>query len=83
MHILWTSHIKDEGEKTDFQKYVENSTALLNRLADIITKKIEAAEAVRIGKKNFEMPSWAYDQADTNGYIRALKEIRAITNRKE
>ena len=83
MHLLWSAHIQDKEEKADFQKYVENSTALLDRLADIITKKVEAAETARLSKKNFEMPSWAYDQADTNGYIRALKEIRAITNRKE
>ena len=83
MHLLWSAHIQDKEEKADFQKYDENSTALLDRLADIITKKVEAAETARLSKKNFEMPSWAYDQADTNGYIRALKEIRAITNRKE
>ena len=83
MHLLWGAHIKDEEERADFQKYVENSTSLLDRLADIITKKIEAADHERMSKKQFDLPSWAFYQADTNGYIRALREIRAITNRKE
>lgn len=83
MHPLWTSHIKDEEEKAAFRAYVANSTSLLNRLADIITKKIEAAETARLDKQNFDKPSWAFEQADTNGYIRALREMKTITNRKE
>lgn len=83
MHILWTSHIKDAEEQAEFKKYVENSSALLDRLTEILLKKIEAAEVARIAKNNFVSGSWAFDQADTNGYIRALREIRAITNRKE
>ena len=83
MHIIWGSHIEDAEERDDFIKYVKNSSSLLDRMTDILTKKIEAADATRLLKKNFDMASWAYDQADTNGYIRALKEIRAITNRKE
>lgn len=83
MHIIWASHIKDEEEKEEFIKYVENSSTLLDRLTSIVKEKIEAAEAARISKKGFTLPAWPYMQADINGYIRALKEIKAITNRKE
>jgi len=83
MHIIWTSHIKDEEEKEQFKKYVENSSALLDRLTDIIEKKINAAETQRVSEKNYQFPAWPYRMADYNGYIRALAEMKAITNRKE
>jgi len=83
MHIIWTSHIKDEEEKEEFKKYVENSAAILDRLTDIIEKKIKAAEALRISEKNYQFPAWPYKMADCNGYTRALEELKSITNRKE
>lgn len=83
MHIIWASHIKDEEEKEEFKKYVENSSTLLDRLTDIIKEKMKAAERQRVSEKNYQFPAWPYKMADYNGYIRALTEIKAITNRKE
>lgn len=83
MHVLWTSHIKDEEEKEEFRKYVGNSTSLLDRLSDIIRTKIQAAEAARLSKMGYTSPSWALEQADHIGYLRAWHEILSLTQRKD
>lgn len=83
MHIIWFAHIKDEKEKKEFKEYIENSTALLNRLTDILKNKSNAAESLRLSEKDFHMSSWPYRQADLNGYLRALKEMKEIVARKE
>ena len=83
MHVLWTSHIKDDEEKAEFKKYVENSTSLLDRLTEIVNTKIATAEQTRLSEKGYASPSWGLRQADFIGYLRAWHEIKALTQRKE
>ncbi len=83
MHILWASHIKDDEEREEFKKYVANSSALLDRLTEIVNMKIAAAESRRLSEKDYNNPSWPLKQADTIGYLRAWHEILALTKRKD
>ena len=83
MHILWASHIKDDEEKEEFKKYVANSSALLDRLADIVNMKLSTAEKTRLSEKDYALASWAMRQADLNGYLRAWNEMKALTKRKD
>ena len=83
MHVLWTSHIKDDEEKEEFRKYVNNSSALLDRLTEIVRTKIQAAETIRLSEKGYASPSWGYRQADLIGYLRAWHEILSLTQRKD
>ena len=83
MHILWTSHIKDDEEKEEFRKYVNNSSALLDRLTEIVNIKIAAAERSRLSEKDYALAMWPFKQADLNGYLRALNEMKTLTQRKD
>ena len=83
MHILWSSHIKDDEERAEFKKYVENSISLLDRLTEIINMKIGTAERSRLSEKDYALATWAYKQADLNGYLRALNEMKTLTKRKD
>ncbi len=83
MNILWSSHIKDDEEREDFKKYVANSSALLDRLTEIVNIKIAAAEITRLSEKDYALASWALRQADLNGYLRAWHEILTLTKRKD
>ena len=83
MHVLWTSHIKDDEEKEEFRKYVNNSSALLDRLTEIVDMKIAAAENTRLSEKDYHLASWPFKQADLNGYLRAWHEMRTLTKRKD
>ena len=75
--VQWTAHLDGE-EKEDFEKYVRNSSSLLERLADIIDKKIDATERMSMDKDLYKSPSWAYMQADANATVRTLRDIRNL-----
>lgn len=79
MHPLWSAHLPD-ADKAEFEKYVSNSKALLDRLRELLVRKIESAEKDRIDKGGYENASWPYKQADINGYVRALHEVKQLIN---
>lgn len=81
MDVLWTSHLKTKEEKEEFAKYVANSSSLLDRLGEIVRIKKESAEKARLDKEAYSSPSWAFIQADTNGYLRAIREIEHLLKR--
>lgn len=80
MKAIWTSHLKDPKEIEDFKVYVKNSSALINRLSDILEAKLDAVE--RPKKTDYDCPSWAYEQADRNGQVRTLLDILEILDLK-
>ena len=80
---MWTSHIKDDEEKEEFRKYINNSSLLLDRRTKIIKEKIAAAERSRLSEKDYALATWPFKQADTNGYLRALNEMKTLTKRKD
>jgi hypothetical protein len=73
----WTAHIKDPKERDKFAEYIRNSTDLLERLTKIIDMKLAIAK--RSTKVDYESPGWAYRQADQNGTIRVLEDLRKLT----
>ena len=70
MQVVWTSHLKSPEEKKKFEEYLRNATTLTDRLEEILTSKIKGSK-----EEDYEKASWAYYQADQNGYNRALQEI--------
>jgi len=72
----WTKHLRDEEERKRFAEIVKGSSLVLDQLASILEKKLQAR--VVFGEEDFKNPSWAYEAADRNGYIRALKETIKI-----
>lgn len=51
---------------------------LRRQLTKVIEEKITDNATGRLSRTRFEEPSWAYYQADANGYERALKEVISI-----
>lgn len=45
----------------------------------LIDKKVASTSVERL-KKGYEEPSWAFHQADLNGYERALNELKSLLN---
>jgi hypothetical protein len=74
MDLRISSHLKGE-EKEKFEELWRHQTMIRHRLEDILTQKIEAAERERISEKAYAQASWPYKQADSNGFIRALKDV--------
>lgn len=74
--IKWTSHLKSPEEQEKFRAYVLSSVGVLKRLADILESKVDAREVFK--EEDYKNPSWAFQQADRNGYVRALREIQQM-----
>lgn len=61
-----------EDKEARIQKIMA-SRPVLDLLAEIVDRKRGEAAAPRA--QDYDKPSWAYKQADTNGYVRALDEV--------
>lgn len=75
--VTWTSHLKTDEEKEKFLENLGLAYIALERLRTIADDKIEATNKVK--RDDYSKPSWAYEQADRNGYARAWRDIKDLT----
>jgi len=54
------------------------SSLLRERLTTILDKKLQASKTTKVSVETYASPSWAYLQADANGYERAIKEVISL-----
>lgn len=80
LDLRWTKHLKDK-EAEDFARFVRSSGPVLDRLKDII-KELDRSDAPD-KKADYSNPSWAYRQADHNGFARAIKMINDLIGEDE
>lgn len=73
LDVCWTKHIRDEEQKNNFISTILASTAMQERLIELLEEKLENSS--KENEVDYESPSWAYKQADKLGYQRALREI--------
>ena len=70
MKTIWFMDLpKDEQE--GFKREVKSAKNVLDKLEQIVNSKIKEI----VINTDYDSPSWAYKQADRNGYNRALTEI--------
>ena len=69
----WTSHLKDKKHKEEFAELVRAAVAVRERLSQMIDQKVKTHL-----KPDYELASWPYYQAHTNGYNEALKDIKSL-----
>lgn len=73
MKTIWFMDLpKDQQE--GFKKQVSSSKDVLEKLENILKTKIKEVTL----SEDYDNPSWAYKQADRNGYNRALTEVLNI-----
>ncbi len=82
---VWTAHLKNPEHRRVFVEGLGHQfkSPQWQRLVSIIQDKIKQDETKRL--TGYDDPSWAYRQADHNGYQRALKEVLELipTDQKE
>lgn len=70
MKTIWFMDLpKDEQE--GFKREVKSAKNVLDKLEQIVQNRIKQI----VITDDYDSPSWAYKQADRNGYNRALTEI--------
>jgi predicted O-methyltransferase YrrM len=74
MKTLWTAGLEKE-RTVDVRQNFKEALVLRQRLRELLDKKIEASVRESRSKDSYDLPNWAYVQADKRGYERALQEI--------
>lgn len=78
MKTTWFTHLPRDQQE-GFKKQVLSSRDVLERLQ----KMLEDKKTEVVLSTDYESPSWAYKQADRNGYDRALTEVINLLNMKD
>jgi hypothetical protein len=60
-----------KDEQDGFKREVKSAKNVLDKLEQIVQNRIKEI----VITNDYDSPSWAYKQADRNGYNRALTEI--------
>lgn len=76
MISLWTDHLKTDQEKAEFADLLRNSSRVFSRLEEILAEKLSRYTGSK--ESDYDSPSWAYKQADANGYIRCLRDLEKL-----
>lgn len=79
MNSAWTKGLrKGSQEDKDIRALYAESFILRKRLLTILQDKFDIKVKAAMNSDNFDSPSWAYVQAESIGYAKALKEIMTI-----
>jgi hypothetical protein len=72
--ISWLKGLTEE-ERVELEQLFSASLVVRKKLTEILEGKVRSADRRSVSIESYESPSWVYTQADTNGYIRALREV--------
>lgn len=74
MKTTWTAGM-DKDDAEEFEQHFLNASLVREKLLKIIESKYSSSISSTLTKGNYANANWAYEQADSIGYMRALKEI--------
>lgn len=77
MKTAWFKGLNDE-QKREMQIHFGGSAALRAQLVKILRSKIESNNTSVRSKDAYNIPNWAFVQADGVGYERALTEVISL-----
>lgn len=71
----WLRELKTEGEKEEFKQTLSVSKPVLDKLLKLCYNKRKSYDTEKYQKPDYSNANWALNQADINGYARALTEV--------
>lgn len=77
MKQSWVKGVTPEKAAIIKADYVGSAGARI-RLTDMLIDKIRVATTMKLRKEGYLSPNWAYTQADTIGYERAISEVISL-----
>ena len=77
MKTNWIAGLKGREKESMVGAY-ERSLLVRKKLKEIIEGKLESEAKSARSKEGYDSPNWAYKQADTQGYYRAMHEILSL-----
>lgn len=76
--MVWFKHNPSDKDKEALQFLLDNPSALVERLKEILDEYRKEEERADLTLKDFENPNWAYLQANRIGAKRALAKVEAL-----
>lgn len=73
MKTIWFMDLPKD-QQDGFKRQVTSAKDVLEKLEEIVKTKMKEV----VLSEDYDSPSWAYKQADRNGYNRALTEVLNI-----
>lgn len=77
MKTAWCKGLSAE-KKESMKNAFSSSADIRERLILLIQEKVQTNRTKRRQDSAYESPNWAYQQADSCGYERALEEITSL-----
>jgi hypothetical protein len=77
MKTIWTKGLEEDSAK-EMKINFNGAAQLRKRLSIILNEKIATKDKNAMSDIEYENAGWAYKQADTQGYKRAMREILSI-----
>lgn len=78
MKTVWTTGLSSDDTKKDIAESFSQGALLRRRLSELLQDKMDTEVVARTKREDYESPSWAYKQADSSGYLRALREVISL-----
>ena len=75
MQTQWFNNLP-KAEQEDFKKTILASQIVVDRLREMCYNKVKNGEV--FSTSEYDTASWAYKQADRNGYLRAYNELISL-----
>lgn len=77
MKKTWTIGLSEQLAE-EVKGNFKSSALIRARLSAILNERIVTKRTEATSKTSYDSPSWAYLQADANGYERALNEVISL-----
>lgn len=68
----------DVKEKKEIEGLWKEASRIRKLLTSRLNEKIKETQTSRLSKRSFQDAAWAYEQAETNGYERAMVELISL-----
>lgn len=78
MFTIWTKHLKDPEQITQFENTVQSSKTVLDRLKVLIEEDEQAQNVSELDPASFNTPNWTERQASRIGYRACLYKYKKL-----
>lgn len=84
MNTLWTKGMKrGSQEAKDIEGAFKASAFLRNRMKEMLQAMLDEEISSKTSDNTYDNPNWAYKQADSVGYARAIRRMMATLEEKD
>lgn len=84
MNTLWTKGLKrGSQEAKDIQDAFKASYFLRRRMMEMLQSMLDEELSSKTSDNAYDNPNWAFKQADSVGYARAIKRMMSTLEEKE